>query len=90
MTDLAERRALRIRQLQPTLQLRLDDPVLRRQVFVPASTALVHRPRHAGQHPRPIHSPPAPEAILGNGIFEPSGNVPQIVLQTATRYLLAD
>src|SRR6267142_1572770 len=62
MTDLAERASLGVRELQPTIQLRLHDAVFGGQIFVPRQQLLVHRPRYVGQHPRPIHNgPPCPD-----------------------------
>lgn len=56
MTDLAEHASLGVRQLQPTVQLRLEDAVLRGQVFVRRQQLLIHRPRHVGQDTRPFHN----------------------------------
>jgi hypothetical protein len=58
MTDLAEHASLGVRQLQPTVQLRLEDAVLSRQVLVPRQQRLVHRPRHVGRDTHPIHTEP--------------------------------
>jgi len=44
MTDLAEHASLRVRQLRPTIQLRLEDAVLGRQILVPRRQLLIHRP----------------------------------------------
>ena len=43
---------LGIRELRPAFQLRLEDAVFGRQVFVPRQQLLVHRPRHVGQDAR--------------------------------------
>ena len=62
MTDLSQRGSLGVRELQPPLQLRLQDAVLGGQIFVPRQQLLVHRPRDVGQDARPIHQshPTAP------------------------------
>ncbi len=48
MTDLAQRASLGVREIRPTLQLRLEDAVLGGQILVPPQQLLVHRPRHVG------------------------------------------
>lgn len=60
MTDLAKQASLRVQEPQPTIQLRLENGVLGRQVFVPRQQLLVYRPRHVGQDTRPIHKRPLP------------------------------
>jgi hypothetical protein len=63
MTDLAQRPSLAVRQPQPTFQVGLEDAVLDGKILVPRQQFLVHRPRHVGQHARPIHSLPLPAPI---------------------------
>jgi hypothetical protein len=55
MTDLAERAALGVRELQPTCQLCLEDTVLGGQILAPRQQLLVPRPGHVSQDARPIH-----------------------------------
>ena len=58
MTDLAERGSLDVRELQPPVQLGLQDAVFGGQIFVPRQQLLVHRPGDVGQDARPIHNGP--------------------------------
>src|SRR5262249_38084627 len=60
MTDLAERGSIGVRQLQPALQLGLQDAVFGGQIFITRQQLLVDRPGNAGQHARPIHTAPLP------------------------------
>src|SRR6266511_4131791 len=55
MTDLAERGSLSVRELQPPLQLCLQDAVFGGQIFISQQQLLVHRPGDVGQDARPIH-----------------------------------
>jgi len=55
MTDLAERGSLGVRELEPSFQLGLQDPVFGGQIFVPRQELLIHRPRDVGQDASPIH-----------------------------------
>ena len=67
MTDLAECASLGVRELQPTIQLRLEDAVLGVQIFVPRQQLLVHGPCHVGKDARPIHYGPL-MVHLGDGV----------------------
>jgi ABC transporter substrate binding protein len=58
-TARSQRSALGVRQLQPPLQLGLQDAIFGGQIFDPRQQLLVHRPRDVGQDARPIHSPSA-------------------------------
>ena len=69
MTDLAERGSLGVRELQPPVQLGLQDAVFGGQIFVPRQQLLVHRPRDVGQHARPIHNGPLAPAAR-NGVID--------------------
>jgi hypothetical protein len=60
MTDLAERGSLGVRELQPPLQLGLQDAIFGGQIFNPRQQLLVHHPRDEGQNARPIHSSSTP------------------------------
>ncbi len=60
MTDLAERGSLGVRELQPPLQLGLQDAIFGGQIFDPRQQLLVHHPRDEGQNARPIHSSSTP------------------------------
>src|SRR5258708_4364885 len=60
MTDLAERGSLGVRELQPSLQLGLQDAIFGGQIFDARQQLLVHHPRGEGQNARPIHSSSAP------------------------------
>ena len=55
MTDLAQRASLGVREIRPTIQLRLEDAVLGGQILVPPQQLLVHRPpsRKPGCAPNP-------------------------------------
>src|ERR1700730_4648516 len=75
MTDLAERLSLGVREFQPPPQLRLEDAVLGRQVFIPRQQLLVHRPGHVGQDARPIHCRPLPHTDPRRRHLGPSGTV---------------
>jgi hypothetical protein len=55
MTNLPERGALGVRELEPPFQLGLQDAVFCGQIFIPRQQFLVHRPRDVGQDARPIH-----------------------------------
>jgi hypothetical protein len=72
MTDLAERASLGARELQPTLQLRLDDAVLSGQIFIPGQQLLIHRPCHVGQDTCPIHNHPLPYTDRRRQLHGPS------------------
>jgi len=58
MTDLAERGSLGVRELQPPVQLGLQDAVFGGEIFVPHKQLLVHHPGYVGQDARPIHNGP--------------------------------
>src|SRR6266567_9256067 len=60
MTDLAERGSLGVRELQPPLQLGLQDAIFGGQIFNPRQQLLVHHPRDEGQNACPIHSSSTP------------------------------
>ncbi len=60
MTDLAERGSLGVRELQPPLQLGLQDAIFGGQIFDPRQQLLVHHPRDEGQNACPIHSSSTP------------------------------
>jgi len=60
MTDLGQCGSLGVRELQPPLQLGLQDPIFGGQIFDPRQQLLVHRPPHVGQNARPIHSSSTP------------------------------
>src|SRR5712671_5582521 len=53
MTDLAERGSLGVRELQPPLQLGLQDAIFGGQIFNPRQQLLVHPPRDEGQNGAP-------------------------------------
>jgi hypothetical protein len=55
MTDLAERGSLGVRELQPSLQLGLQDAIFGGQIFVPRQQLLVHHASDVGQDAHPIH-----------------------------------
>jgi predicted SnoaL-like aldol condensation-catalyzing enzyme len=59
MTDLAERGSLGVRELQPPLQLGLQDAIFDGQIFNPRQQLLVHHRRDEGQnaHPRTVTAP---------------------------------
>src|SRR5664280_3318921 len=46
--NLAKLRSLRVRELQPPLQLAPQDPVFSSQILIPQQQLLVHRPRNVG------------------------------------------
>ena len=69
MTDLAERGSLGVRELQPLVQLGLQDAVFDGRVFVPRQQLLLHRPRDVGQHARPIHNGPL-DPTARNGVID--------------------
>ena len=58
MSDLAQRASLGVREIRPTLQLRLEDAVLGGQILAPSQQFLVHSSRHVGQDAHPIHTEP--------------------------------
>ena len=60
MTDLTERGSLGGRELQPPLQLGLQDAIFGGQIFDPRQQLLVHHPRDEGQNACPIHSSSTP------------------------------
>jgi hypothetical protein len=60
MADLSKCGSLGVRELQPPLQLRLQDAVFGGQVFDPRQQLLVHRSGDVSQDARPIHSSSTP------------------------------
>src|SRR5674476_180490 len=56
--NLAKLRSLRVRKLQPPLQLAPQDPVFSSQILVPQQLLMVHRPRNVGQDTCPLHESP--------------------------------
>ena len=71
MTDLAERGSIGVRQLQPALQLGLQDAVFSGQIFITRQQLLVDRPGNVGQHARPIHTAPLPTPTCDTSIDHP-------------------
>jgi hypothetical protein len=55
MPNLAQRRSLSIRELQPPLQQVPQDAVFCNQIFIAQQEVLVHRPRDVSQDARPLH-----------------------------------
>jgi hypothetical protein len=60
MADLSQHSSLGVRQLQPPLQLGLQDLIFGGQIFGSRKQFLVHRPRDVSQDARPIHSSSTP------------------------------
>src|ERR1017187_6829445 len=56
--NLAELRSLRVRKLQPPLQLAPQDPVFSSQILVPQQQLMVHRPSDVDQDTCPLHNSP--------------------------------
>src|SRR5450759_541837 len=56
--NLAKLRSLRVRKLQPPLQLAPQDPVFSSQILIPQQQLLVHRPPNVGQDTCPLHESP--------------------------------
>src|SRR5664280_2113194 len=51
-------RSLRVRELQPPLQLAPQNPVFSSQILVPQQQLMVHRPSDVGQDTCPLHKSP--------------------------------
>src|SRR5450759_3606843 len=65
-------RLLRVRKLQPPLQLAPQDPVFSSQILIPQQQLLVHRPRNVGQDTCPLHeSPPICPPIRAGALDRP-------------------
>src|ERR1035437_7662622 len=58
MANLAELRSLRVRKLQPPLQLAPQNPVFSSQILVPQQQLMVPRPSDVGQDTCPLHKSP--------------------------------
>src|ERR1017187_9021091 len=56
--NLAKLRSLRVRKLQPPLQLAPQNPVFSSQILIPQQQLMVHRPRNVGQDTCPLHESP--------------------------------
>jgi hypothetical protein len=56
MTDLAKRGSPGVRELEPPLQLGIQDAIFSRQIFLPRQQLQVHYPRDVGEDARSIHS----------------------------------
>jgi hypothetical protein len=56
MTELAQFGSLSARELQPSLQLGLQNAIFGAQIFKPCQQLLIHQPGDKGQDARPIHS----------------------------------
>src|SRR5450830_410449 len=70
--NLAKLRSLRVRKLQPPLQLAPQDPVFSSQILIPQQQLMVHRPRNVGQDTCPLHeSPPICPPIREGALDRP-------------------
>jgi hypothetical protein len=66
--NLAKLRSLRVRELQPPLQLAPQDPVFSSQILIPQQQLLVHRPGDVGQDTCPLHESPPICPPIRNGL----------------------
>src|ERR1035437_2357658 len=70
--NLAKLRSLRVRKLQPPLQLAPQNPVFSSQILVPQQQLMVHRPSDVGQDTCPLHeSPPICPPIREGALDRP-------------------